>query len=62
MLSRYSLFSAQRGGLDYGSEVDVLLSKHFGRYYALLAKYAHYAAERFGVDTDKAWLQGEVSF
>lgn len=58
----YHRFSAQRGGLDYGSEVDVLLSRRFGRHLTLLAKYAHYEADRFSVDTDKAWAQGDITF
>jgi hypothetical protein len=36
--------------------------KKFGKHYSLLAKYANYNADNFGTDTQKIWLQADVSF
>lgn len=57
----YHAFDADFGGLDYGSEVDASLGFKLGPV-SLLAKYANYDADGFAVDTEKFWLQGEVSF
>lgn len=55
---------------DLGSEWNVVASKAFGKHYAVGVKYARYRAEgtpatTFGaanVDTEKAWLWGELKF
>jgi hypothetical protein len=57
----YHKFKSDFGGLDYGSEWDASLGFKLGPV-ALLAKYANYNADMFGSDTEKLWLQGEVSF
>ena len=58
----YHMFSAQRGGADYGNEYDILLAQHMTDRLTLMANYAHYQANTFGVDTEKAWLTGELTF
>ena len=57
----YHRYEADFGGLDYGSEWDASLGFRLGPV-SLLAKYAAYDASGFAVDTEKFWLQGEVSF
>jgi hypothetical protein len=57
----YHEFDSEFGGLDYGSEWDASLGFKLGPV-ALLAKYARYEASGFAVDTEKFWLQGEVTF
>jgi hypothetical protein len=57
----YQEFASDIGGLDSGSEWDASLGFKLGPV-ALLAKYANYDAEGFGIDTEKFWLQGEVTF
>jgi len=57
----YHEFDADFGGLSYGSEWDASLGFKLGPV-ALLAKYANYDASAFAVDTEKFWLQGEVTF
>lgn len=57
----YHRFDSDFGGLDYGSEWDASLGFKLGRV-DLLAKYANYNADGFGVDAHKAWLQAEVGF
>ncbi|WP_225425453.1 hypothetical protein [Pelagerythrobacter rhizovicinus] len=57
----YHEFDSDFGGLDYGSEWDASLGFKVGPA-ALLAKYANYRADGFAVDTEKFWLQAEISF
>ena len=69
-LFAYHNFTESSGSGKYGNEYDFLISKHFGRHYQLLAKYAYYdasnsqAAINAGVEknTQKLWLQGSMSF
>jgi len=54
-------FDSDFGDVDYGREWDASLGATVGPL-ALLAKYANYRADGFGADTEKLWLQAEVSF
>lgn len=58
----YHDFSDDTGTLQYGKEWDFSILKKFGKHYSLLAKYANYNADTFGTDTQKIWLQANVSF
>lgn len=58
----YHDFSDDTGSIHYGQEVDAQVLKKFGKHYSLLAKYAYYDTDQFGTDTQKIWLQGNVSF
>jgi hypothetical protein len=58
----YHDFSADVGSASYGSEVDLLAAKKFGKNYTLLAKYASYSADTLATDTDKMWLMGQAQF
>jgi hypothetical protein len=57
----YHSFDSDFGGVDYGSEWNALLGFKIGPV-GLVAKYAKYNADLFGVDTEKFWLQAEISF
>ena len=57
----YHEFDSDVGGIDYGREWDAALAFRLGAV-NLLAKYAHYDAGGFGSDTEKLWLQAEVTF
>ena len=57
----YHKFESDFGGLDYGSEWDASLGFKLGPV-GLLAKYANYNADTYAVDTEKFWLQAEISF
>lgn len=61
LMAVYHDFSADTGGADYGTEMDLLAVKKFGPY-TVLAKYAAYSADSFATDTDKLWLMGQASF
>ncbi len=63
LLSVYHLFSSDNGSYDYGSELDIVLTKKFGKHYLAGAKYAGYFADDNSdntggpsIDTDKFWL------
>jgi hypothetical protein len=58
----YHDFSADEGGADFGTELDLLAEKKFGKHYSAGIKYASYDADDFAVDTDKFWLWGGVTF
>jgi hypothetical protein len=55
-------FSAEATGADYGSELDLLVSRKFAERYELLVKYADYSADGLFTDTAKFWLQLAASF
>ena len=58
----YHDFSADNGGDSYGSELDLLAAKKFGKNYSLGVKYATYSADTGKVDTDKFWVWGGLKF
>jgi hypothetical protein len=58
----YHDFTDDTGSLHYGKEWDFQATKKFGKHYSLLAKYAYYDADQFGTDTQKIWVQGNISF
>ncbi len=53
----YHDFSAETGGGDYGSEIDVSAARRFGERYGLLLKAASFSGESGFADTAKVWLQ-----
>ena len=58
----YHEFSADQGGQNYGSEIDLLLARPITQRLSLLLKYADYQADDFAVDTRRYWLQAEYQF
>ncbi|MDD2739530.1 MAG: alginate export family protein [Methylomonas lenta] len=58
----YHDFYDDTGVVQYGNEWDFSVMKKFGKHYSLLATYANYNADNFGTDTQKIWLQADVSF
>ena len=47
---------------DYGSEINLLAVKKFGKHYALGAKYADFNGDDdFREDTKIFWLWGEIN-
>lgn len=56
VLAVYHDFAPDAGGRDYGSEIDVLVSRKFSANYTAGVKFASYDADAFSVDTDKAWF------
>jgi hypothetical protein len=57
----YHEFDSDFGGFEYGSEWDASLGFKVG-IVNLLAKYANYDSSGFAADTEKFWLQAELSF
>lgn len=60
---RYHDFSAESGGADYGSEIDLSAGRSFGDQYGLLLKLAAFDADDPPfVDTTKLWVMLTASF
>lgn len=57
-------FRSDTGGLHYGDELDLVLSKKFGKHWSALAKYAYYDGKEAptAFDVDKFWLQIEFNY
>ena len=55
-------FSAEANGLDYGTEIDLSVSRKFANRYEVLVKYADYSADDLFTDTAKFWLQLGAAF
>ncbi len=49
-------FTADRGGRDYGSELDAELEWRLNTHWLIGAKYADYSADSLATDTRKVWL------
>jgi hypothetical protein len=65
----YHNFTDDTGQITYGDEWDFSALKKFGKHYSLLAKYAYYSAGNYNepdtftnTDTQKIWLQANISF
>jgi hypothetical protein len=58
----YHDFTDDTGQIHYGKEWDFSAIKKFGKHYSVLAKYAYYDADQFSTDTQKIWVQANISF
>jgi hypothetical protein len=68
----YHDFTDDTGNMHYGDEWNFQAVKKFGKHYSVLAKYAYYSADRndgylgtgalTNTDTQRIWLQGNISF
>lgn len=55
-------FKAEATSLDYGTELDLSVSRKFAKRYEVLVKYADYSADGLFTDTSKFWLQFGATF
>ena len=55
-------FKAGVTSLDYGTELNLSVSKKFAKRYEVLVKYADYSADGLLTDTCKLWLQLGAAF
>lgn len=62
LAATYHDFEADKGGADYGDELDLVAAYAFSPRYSALLKYAAYDADAFAVDTDKIWLMLTAAF
>lgn len=58
----YHDFEATEGSASYGDELDLSAAKKFGDNLTVLLKYASYDADEFAVDTDKLWIQLQLTY
>lgn len=57
----YHDFQAVEGSAKYGSEIDVVVAYPVTKNFKTLVKYANYQADEHATDTQKIWLQAQVS-
>ena len=57
----YHDFSAERGSVDYGNELNLLIVKDFSKRFSLGLKYANYFADDFSLDTEKLQIYAEIN-
>ncbi len=63
LMAVYHDYSSDTGSKNYGSEINLLAVKKYGKNYTALLKYANYTAkEHTGDDTEKLWLMGQMKF
>jgi Alginate export len=55
-------FSAEATDAEYGSELDLVVSRRFAERYEFLAKYADYSADALFASTRKFWVQVSAAF
>jgi hypothetical protein len=55
-------FAAEATGLDYGSEIDLLVACTIAKRYEVMLKFADYSADEGFTDTRKIWVQLGASF
>lgn len=58
----YHDFQSNKGSIDYGSEIDLVLVKPINKNFKVLIKYADYNADQFSVDTKKLWIGFNAKF
>lgn len=56
----YHDFESDSGGADYGSELDLAVTRAFGKRYAVGLKFAGYDADGFSTDAEKWWISMSV--
>ena len=62
LLASYHDLSANEGGANYGSEVDLVAKYKINKTTGVLVKFANYSADDFSSDTSKLWLQLTTKF
>ncbi len=62
LTATYHDFSAETGGEDYGSEIDIVVARKFCDHYTAMLKYAKYSSDDYATDTDKLWLSVAATF
>ncbi|HEY0945205.1 MAG TPA: alginate export family protein [Opitutaceae bacterium] len=63
LLAFYHKFEAESGGADFGDEIDVQLTRKFGKYFTGLVKYAKFESDSAAFpDVEKIWVQVEFAY
>ena len=55
-------FKSDVGSIDYGTEIDFVLTRRFLDHYSLGVAFSSYDADQFATDTNKFWIWGTVEF
>ncbi len=62
LAATYHDLSSNEGGIDYGSEIDLVAAYKIDPACTVLVKFANYSADNFSTDTNKLWLQLAAKF
>ncbi|MDX1352686.1 MAG: hypothetical protein R3254_06710 [Thiomicrorhabdus sp.] len=62
LAAAYHDFKSDKDSDSYGSEVNLLVAKKFGKNYLAGIKYADYTADTYATDTSKVWLWTTINF
>lgn len=62
LVAAWHQFTADTGGQDLGTELDLVAAKKLKCGVSLLAKFADYSADTHAVDTRRLWLQTAYAF
>ena len=58
----YHDFSSDFDGIDYGSEIDLMVARKFGKHYSGMIKFADYSSDGHATATTKIWVMAVASF
>ena len=60
---KYHNFSASKGNIDFGTELDFSVGKKFGKIYSALLKYADFNSDSLNYsDTSKFWFMLQANY
>ncbi len=62
LTAAYHEYESDGGNIDYGDEVNFMVTADVWKRVVLLAKYADYDAKRFASDRQKFWLSAELRY
>ena len=62
LAAAYHDFKSDKDSDNYGSEVNLLAAKKFGKNYLVGVKYADYSADTYATDTSKLWIWTNINF
>ena len=62
LAAMYHDFKSDKDGDNYGTELDLLAAKKFGKNYLVGVKYANYTADTYSADTSKVWVWTSIKF
>ncbi|GAB6071439.1 alginate export family protein [Thiomicrorhabdus hydrogeniphila] len=62
LAAAYHDYKSDKNSDNYGSEVNLLAAKKFGKNYLVGLKYADYSADTYATDTSKLWVWTSIKF
>lgn len=56
LAAQYHQYDSDKGSMNYGDEINVILTHNVSKQLQLMGKVARYSADEFAKDTNKLWL------